>query len=154
MARINAAMSVSWRAMATNARLSVGFLGLRHWRDQGPRHRPGERLSGAIAGGSLCLLFRYEITRHDPARRRLCQASLHLASFSRIRTNQISGSDLWVVRRRFSEGILASSCGRSVRRDVRCTTIGLSRQSVTCHSVAATIAHCCRDRGRAIHAEA
>jgi hypothetical protein len=46
MARINAVMSVNWRAMATNARLSVGFLGLRHWRDQGARHRPGERLSG------------------------------------------------------------------------------------------------------------
>jgi hypothetical protein len=26
MARINAVMSVSWRPMATNARLSVGFL--------------------------------------------------------------------------------------------------------------------------------
>jgi hypothetical protein len=48
---------------------------------------------------------RYEITRHDPARRRLCQASLHLASLSRIKTNQISGSDFRVARRRFSVGI-------------------------------------------------
>src|SRR5229473_6941772 len=44
---------------------------------------------------------RYEITRHNLARRRLCKASLHLASFSRIRTNQISGSVLRVARRRF-----------------------------------------------------
>jgi hypothetical protein len=48
---------------------------------------------------------RYEIARHDPPRRRLCQASLHRASCSRIKTNQISGSDFRVGRRRFCVGM-------------------------------------------------
>jgi hypothetical protein len=51
--------------------------------------------------------IRYEIIRHDLAPCRLCQASLHLANFSRIRTNQISGSDFRVARRPFSLGILS-----------------------------------------------
>jgi hypothetical protein len=55
--------------------------------------------------GFLVRSRRYEITRHDPARRRLCHASIHLASLSRIKTNQISGSDFRVARRRFSVGM-------------------------------------------------
>lgn len=104
--------------------------------DDGVVLRAGRRLR-------VLVFFHYEITRHDLARRRLCKASLHLANFSRIRANQISGSDFRVARRLFSLGILPPcGCGRSVHYDVHCTIICILLQSVTCHHVAATIAHC------------
>jgi hypothetical protein len=40
----------------------------------------------------------------------------------------------------FLSAYLASSCGRLVHHDVQCAIIRISRQSVTCHLVAATIA--------------
>ena len=82
-------------------------------------------------------------TRHDLARRRLCKASLHLASFSRIRTNQISGRDFRVARRPiFSWHLTSLRLPTMVHYDRHCTIICISQQSVTCHPVAATIAHC------------
>jgi hypothetical protein len=88
------------------------------------------------------LRCRYEIARQDPAWRRLCQASLHLASFSRTKTNQISGSDFRVVRRRFSVGMSCLLQLRTISASHDyCAIICCGSRRQIGHSVAEAIAH-------------
>jgi hypothetical protein len=119
----------------------------------------GWRIRGSIGRASVYrVLWRLEVfdivpLRNNPPRSSSLSSmpSFHRANFSRRRTNQTSGSDFWVARRRFSVGI---SCLPQFRAIVAIRTrLPISRQSMSCHPVAATIARCYCDLRGAIHAE-